>query len=94
MIYRRIFAASLSDSLFLLALSGAAYHHTGAIWLLYVIYFASVMTFGRLFTDVASWAKYLGDAIEFHGACIRDKTLHIRHDDTLVIRHSGQIRKS
>lgn len=98
MVHRILFRAHLIDSLMLLALSCAAYHHTGQAWLLYMIYISSAMTFIGVMSDVSSWPKYVGDAItvqakaiNFHAQCIRDKEIQIDHTGTINNKHSGTI---
>jgi len=82
MIWRRLITAPhAGDALLALAISGAAYHHTQAVWLLYVIYLAAAISFFQIIKDVSSWVKSLSDAIIFHAKCIRDKSLY----------HSGRI---
>lgn len=87
MIHRIIFTAQPADSLFLLALSGAAYHHTGVVWLLYPIYFAVAMTTLSLMRDVSTWVSCIGNSIQFHASCIRDKDFDVKFKgETRVIR--------
>ena len=74
--HRLLYCVPIVDALFLLAFSGAAYHHTGATWLLYAIYITASMALFGLFTSIATWPKYIGDTIEFHARCIRDKGLN------------------
>lgn len=85
MIHRPLYRAQVADAVFLLALSGAAYHHTGEAWLLYAIYIAASMTFFGTLRDVSTWLSCIGDAITFHARCIRDKHFDVN------VNHRGRI---
>jgi hypothetical protein len=65
------------------------YQHTGNPWLWYAIYLSAVMTFTTVFKAIGTWPQYIGDAICFHGRCIRDK--QFEHSVKADVRHTGGI---
>lgn len=70
----------------------AAYHHTGCVWLLYPIYLGVAKVLMDIIQAVATWVRYLGDAIVAHANAIKNKKFDVslKADN----RHSGTIRNS
>jgi hypothetical protein len=79
----------------LVAVSCAAYQHTGSPWLLYLLYTSAALALCQLMSKIATWPKYIGDSIVAHGDKLKftghNKEIRVNH--TGDIRHSGNIRK-